>query len=527
MIRLLDTAKKRLVPPKVQDIPEYAILSHRWGPAEDEITFDQINQADHKDLLSKDGYKKITECCKHARKVNLTHVWVDTCCINKSNPGELSEALNSMFHWYRNAQVCYAYLADVNHGDDPFAAGSDFRKSDWFKRGWTLQELLVPLYVVFFNNRWEEIGTKSSLQPVITDITGIPKEVILMNSGREVSVAERMSWAANRTTARVEDQAYCLMGLFGVSMPMLYGEGEKAFERLQREILKVSDDQSIFAWTGDDTSSTSGLLARSPQDFRRSNGVRRLTNLQHGVLPYSMTNRGLRITMPLKPREDSPDARMAALSCGRGGRAFVICLKKLTGAGGDTYVRTNLHEIYEEEDISTFQAEEIYVTETNPSIFKLTDWMRPESRYTFVVHRSPSPNLNSSSHSEVSWKSNTDTLELTSWCSGHAGVLLFRDGDTKGYVAICLGVHNYNVWCDIVDDSGDDFESIWRSNWNTTRRDTRWHNLDRQKLLDGKGNTKAAVAISKGLRKGERVWHVFLELGMRYSLEKLGRGCCF
>ncbi|OGM40902.1 hypothetical protein ABOM_010003 [Aspergillus bombycis] len=421
------------------------------GLEEDEITFDQINQKVHDDeMTKKPGYDKITNCCKLASNVRLQHVWVDTCCINKSNPGELSEALNSMFHWYRNAQVCYAYLADVDRDDDPFKDGSQFRKSVWFQRGWTLQELLAPLSVVFFNKHWEEIGTKASLHLVITQITGIPAEVLLMNRAGEVSVAERMSWAANRTTARVEDEAYCLMGLFGVSMPMLYGEGERAFERLQREILKVSDDQSIFAWTRDDPHSRSGLLARSPHDFRRSKGIQRLRD----SLPYSMTNKGLHITLRLL-LDDSSRSGMAALSCGRDTKPFVIRLEKPRGAGDDTFVRTNLHETYEDQDTSSFRDKTIYITESNPSRFDITEWMRPESRYTFVIHRPPPESLSSSSHPQVSWTAHEKTLELTSWRSGHAGVLLFRDdsrgsntgdnSDRRKHTAILIGVHNYNA----------------------------------------------------------------------------------
>ena len=128
-----------------------------------------------------------------------------------------------MFHWYRNSRVCYSYLDDVPSSDEPRSENSRFRKSRWFTRGWTLQELLAPLYVVFFGSDWTEIGTKSSLQEVISDITGIDSQVLLTNYGGEISVAQRMAWASKRETSRVEDEAYCLMGFFGVNMPMLYG----------------------------------------------------------------------------------------------------------------------------------------------------------------------------------------------------------------------------------------------------------------------------------------------------------------
>ncbi|KAE8423072.1 HET-domain-containing protein [Aspergillus pseudocaelatus] len=273
-MRLLNTNTCRLRDPVYDSIPDYAILSHRWGAAKDEVTFEEIEQADHKDFEARPGYRKIQNCCAQAKSVGLENVWVDTCCIKKSSTAELTAALNSMFHWYRNAQVCYCYLADVPSNENPSIANSSFRRSNWFKRGWTLQELLAPLHVVFFAEDWKVLGTKASLQSVISEITGLSSQILLMNHGGEISVAERMSWAANRETAQVEDKAYCLMGLFGVSMPMMYGEGEKAFERLQLEIMKVSDDQSLFAWVRNDSlNRKTGLLARSPSEFRDSANI--------------------------------------------------------------------------------------------------------------------------------------------------------------------------------------------------------------------------------------------------------------
>ncbi|KAH7364549.1 hypothetical protein BKA65DRAFT_371585, partial [Rhexocercosporidium sp. MPI-PUGE-AT-0058] len=166
-------------------------------------------------------------------------VWIDSCCIDKTSSAELSEAINSMFRWYREAQVCYAYLSDVPGGSDwetRQQSNSAFRKSQWFTRGWTLQELLAPEMVVFFDADWEDIGTKNSMQALLSSITGIDnfKDYAL------ACIAKKMSWASNRETTREEDKAYCLMGLFAVNMPPLYGEGMAAFYRLQIEILKTT-----------------------------------------------------------------------------------------------------------------------------------------------------------------------------------------------------------------------------------------------------------------------------------------------
>ncbi|KAF8857863.1 HET-domain-containing protein, partial [Acephala macrosclerotiorum] len=225
-------------------IPPYAILSHTWGS--EEVTYN-----DHTSQRSqtKEGHKKIRRCCQVAESEGFQYVWIDTCCIDKSSSAELSEAINSMFQWYRDAGICYAYLSDVDSSGDPSKKASSFAQSRWFTRGWTLQELLAPAELVFLASDWVEIGTKRSLCDAVSDITRISKKVLEECRWSEYSVAQKMSWAAGRNTTRLEDEAYCLMGLFDVNMPLLYGEGRKAFSRLQQEILKQSDDPSIFAWS--------------------------------------------------------------------------------------------------------------------------------------------------------------------------------------------------------------------------------------------------------------------------------------
>ena len=193
--------------------------------------------------------KKVRQACAVARLDGWSQLWVDTSCIDKTSSSELSEAINSMFAWYRDAAVCYVYLADVPQSGDPRRRGSAFRHSRWFTRGWTLQELIAPQVVIFLAREWEIIGTKESLADLIEDITGIHRDVLMhRTSHNDVSVAARMSWAAERTTTRIEDQAYCLLGLFGIVMTPIYGEGEHAFTRLQEEILRRIPDDSIFAW---------------------------------------------------------------------------------------------------------------------------------------------------------------------------------------------------------------------------------------------------------------------------------------
>jgi hypothetical protein len=229
-------------------IPRYAILSHVWGFDADEVTFDDLMEGSGE---SKQGYEKIKFFTSQAMRDGLHCFRVDTCCIDKSSSSELSEAINSIFRWFASAARCYVYLADVSSSegsespDNPFGWISTFQKSRWFTRGWTLQELLAPQFVEFFSREGERLGDKISMQETIHGITGIPTDTL--NNSKplgEYSVAEKMSWAASRYTPRIEDRAYCLMGLFGISMPLLYGEGDLAFQRFQKEIMGLTDQIS-------------------------------------------------------------------------------------------------------------------------------------------------------------------------------------------------------------------------------------------------------------------------------------------
>lgn len=265
----------------------YAILSHTWGA--DEVTY--------QDLVSgrgpeRKGWVKITSCCAKALTEGYQYVWIDTCCIDKSSSAELSEAINSMFKWYQDAEVCYAYLADVELGPrlgpveeqtrDPESAAlvgsvaAALQESRWFTRGWTLQELLAPPDVVFFSATWRELGTRDTLAFLISMATKIDIQVLRQQKSlSSFSVAQRLSWASQRQTSKVEDEAYCLMGLFGVSMPLLYGEGPKAFQRLQLEIIKECYDLSILAWASVDSYASWPLLLPLLKDVRASISTRR------------------------------------------------------------------------------------------------------------------------------------------------------------------------------------------------------------------------------------------------------------
>lgn len=246
---------------------QYAILSHRWGADEDEVSFEDVRSST--DFSKKRGFHKLKGFCKAAASANCRYGWVDTCCINKANSSELSEAINSMYHWYQGSKICITYLEDVPR--------KQMMDSNWFDRGWTLQELIGPKAVAFFDHDWNIIGTKNELIADLSRKTRIPEEILShVAKPSTCSVAQRMSWAAHRMTTRVEDRAYSLMGLFDIYMPMIYGEREKAFLRLQQHIIQKCKDESIFAWDMDflgDTRTYSGLFAPSPLAYANCNDI--------------------------------------------------------------------------------------------------------------------------------------------------------------------------------------------------------------------------------------------------------------
>lgn len=305
------------------ETPPYAILSHTWGS--NELTFKQMEQS---------GYvssRKIDGCCEQALKDGLAYVWVDTCCIDKSSSAELSEAINSMYAWYGASNVCYAYLSDIPPGIEKEKKNSALSKSRWFTRGWTLQELIAPHEVVFFDESWQCIGRKSRHEfgkhdrfvSLLSEITQISRSVLVGDLSRTSCIAEKMTWAARRTTTRVEDMAYSLLGLFRVNMPLLYGEGARAFVRLQEEILKASDDESIFAWgfrkkstlMGHDPTSIYQLFASSPADFAHCGVLN--PSIPAGVRPshYILTNKGLLIEVNVWNLPIEGGVAFARLNC--------------------------------------------------------------------------------------------------------------------------------------------------------------------------------------------------------------------
>ncbi|KPI44746.1 Vegetative incompatibility protein HET-E-1 [Cyphellophora attinorum] len=339
----------------------YTILSHTWE--NDEVSFE-----DMKDLSlarTKAGFAKIEAAAAMSVDHGVKYIWIDTCCIDKSSSAELSEAINSMFRWYKDASVCFAFLSDLKIAEQ----GKDlagFRDCRWWTRGWTLQELLAPAEVLFLDEAWTLRGSKTELVDAIQSITGIEAWVLVSSASLStVPLAKRMSWAANRQTTRVEDMAYSLLGIFDVNLPLIYGEDSKAFIRLQEEILRTTTDLSLFAWHAGPNATFRGVLAQSPYDFRSCNDIVTSDDQFRFRDEIVRTNKGIKVRVPLQ--NTSSGLYIMDLHCykqnatGSEARQGIL-LKRVM----DVYVRASANQTVERGGPPTGYGQVIYLcTETD------------------------------------------------------------------------------------------------------------------------------------------------------------------
>ena len=343
----------------------YVILSHRWGP--DEVKFEDYAsyKTQIKEQMSKPqgggpttGISKIAGACLQSRKLKLRYLWIDTCCIDKRSTSEESESINSMFSWYKEARICLAHLKDIVKGSN-----KSFSDSEWFTRGWTLQELLAPKDITFFDRDWNQLGTKVSRSTDIEKATRIaPRHMINFESA---CMATRMSWQAGRKTTRIEDLAYSLFGICEVGMDLRYGERDKAFRRLQEQIINSdAGDESILAWESDELGDDkpSGVLAPRPDCFKRSANLT-IASPSHKYRHrdvYRISNKGLEMSakmaaktrtalgtiatqLPILMRRSNLDVTLNCWELGRQGPATVVIRLERDSSG--SYSRTNCKKL--------------------------------------------------------------------------------------------------------------------------------------------------------------------------------------
>ena len=414
---LIDTTTLELEFFTAPNVPQYAILSHTWGHVrgDKEVSFQDFK--DLKKAKTMSGFSKIAKTCQLARESGIEYAWIDTCCIDKSSSAELSESINSMYSWYRQSKICYAYISDwpphsewadlspvdkdsTDHkrpavilensdraecfdsrakfakrpGGASFSSGSNTSiPLRWFTRGWTLQELIAPTVIEFYDQVWNFKGSKSDsvVAENLSRITGITTYILEDGSFgrlRGTSLGQRMSWAAYRETSRTEDTAYCLLGIFQVNMPMLYGEGDRAFLRLQEEIIKSTTDLSLFAWTQHDQDGQQyrGIFSCHPREFAGLRDCLLLKSHFSQAEEVAITNKGLRIHTSLfhpfynGTLWDGTGTSVMYLGCVTSGRLRGIFLKR---GENDAYVRLEPNCLTEISDfLRRDEARTIYIT---------------------------------------------------------------------------------------------------------------------------------------------------------------------
>ncbi|KAI8943117.1 hypothetical protein NX059_001148 [Plenodomus lindquistii] len=506
-MRLINTRTLELQWFNDNAMPEYAILSHTWGS--DEITYQEliwINRARamatqtqttlasstasfssqddqsaimfaaiemmirgnststlggtaEEDLMNRAGYTKIVHAAREARNLGFKHIWCDVCCIDKSSSAELQEAINSMYRWYRDADVCIVYLEDVarpdrsNNASASSIAKAAFQSCRWATRNWTLQELIAPAVCRFYFQDWTLMGEKVEYLNELSEVTGIPVYVLEdRRSVSEVSVAERMSWAAHRESTRLEDTAYSLLGIFDIHMPLLYGEGEKAFLRLQEEILKTTDDYSLFAWCATTThqSTYRGLLARSPLEFQNCRSIEREDVVS--TLPIGSTPIGFRVQLEFLPDPEDKTRVLAMLRASNSmSQRLAIYLKCLDGSM--QYARVDAGTLVPIDDWPTGQLKTIYMRQklSIPANFTTTEFKSFHVVRRIASTQLPPVRIISAQPREL-WDEATYELRIPDTAPEMFGALLFRVQSPRyahSLIPVALGYNRStcHYWC--------------------------------------------------------------------------------
>lgn len=304
----------------INDKIKWVIFSHRWGEAEP--VYEEVKE---NKLSDKPGHKKLRNFCEVAHgEHHAEFVWSDTCCINKKDSTEYARSIRSMYRWYANAPLCVAYLVGTINI-------SDLERDVWFTRGWTLQELLAPKKLKFYNKNWHpltNIGNDKESPEIAAQIeratTISPDDLRHFSPAdrltQKYEISKRMRWAALRETTVAEDRAYSLMGIFSVSLYIDPGEGqERALWRLMEQILQFSNSPEVLNWAGNPARETSLSSSAFPSRVACFSGSNDAGTIHRYDEELSMTPRGLRVdllvlTAKLLSQDDDAPA-LQALGC--------------------------------------------------------------------------------------------------------------------------------------------------------------------------------------------------------------------
>ncbi len=505
----------------------YAILSHTWEKDE-EVHYGEFN---NRGAREKRGWQKITKTCQLALGDGCDFAWVDTCCIDKKSSAELTEAINSMFPWYTGSEICYTYLADydASHPD------SEMSQSRWFTRGWTLQELIAPARAHFYDKSWNSIGTKDALVPQLSLTTGIGHEVLLASDHRHleelldrIPIARKMSWAAKRETTRIEDTAYCLLGIFGINLPLLYGEGERAFIRLQEEIVKNSNDLSLLAWLSpkDETSTNlvriCGIFASHPREFQASDKLT-LTNDVKFTPDFTMTNKGLKIHTLLR-YNFSQSLHVLELNCQDDAQERIGIFLKHQGARVFARVRPhrfasmNLDSNFSD-NRSFFLSKSIIPSIANsPQNVHYRSFIVPIYRSLFCEFMTAKPEalweranemfITAGLRDFVGCHEYSSTEDVTSLGEGPSG----NPPEGRFFVVFGFGYGFASPWVRLVPSDPFFFGDIKREDWRQVARMANWDPCRHLEIDETETSSRMQIyaKLKQDIRRGEAVYSVEL-----------------
>jgi hypothetical protein len=382
-----------------------------------------------------------------------------------------------------------------------FPTIKQFKDSRWFERGWTLQELIAPSKVVFLSKEWTRFGTKKTLEKDIQQVTGIDISVLRVADIHSLTVAQRMSWISTRQTTRVEDIAYRLLGIFDVNMPLLYGEGEKSFMRLQEEIVKKTNDQSLFAWRNNSAlaNSTAGLFADSPSYFKESGDFSSLGLVNISSPPISVTNAGLSVSLYLIPYDEKNGIYIASLWCTTqlpSNKSPAIYLQRIYG----DELQTLFPNVGIEEEYSRIRTNELETLDAQQKVkgfrrivrVKQTPLVRWNTKHLYFHIGMESIVL-----PEDQWDGEWKILWLNLTPGKLGGCMLkIVTGEDSPIVLVVLGVTSTREpWCHCIESTAQSYKDDWNS-YKPDGTETEKSELRFLKLLETWHNDISAIRVS-------------------------------